>query len=373
MTTRILCVLLLLFSVGAPLAQSKKTPNKKQLKTKLTTIRDKRKAAAQALHAVQKTIRVARVDIGQLDDRIDRVENRYHSAEEKLNAAHDEQIHLGSQLKVAEKDFAVKSEAARQRLKYIRMYGKVSFASALVGSRGVSDLASRTFVFRKIAAQDRKLFEDVKNLMTSIASKKKRSDQLVVEVKDLMVEQRNAHAELTERRQDKKEALNSLQGKAEDLAQYVRQLDQAESEVESAINANPGVFTGSRPGKLAYPVNARITSGFGMRYHPILHYTRMHKGIDFGASYGTTIHSAADGVVITAGRMSGFGNCIIISHGGGLSTVYGHCSAIITHTGARVKRGQPIGRVGASGLATGPHLHFEVHIGSKAVNPRSYL
>lgn len=360
-------------ALGVTGAQTKKPSSTKQLKNQLQDIKEKKQDILKKLHVVRKDIRDVRGDVEEIDSNIDRVEARFHRSEEKLGSAKKEQVSLAQQLKEAQAEYKVKSEMARVRLKYIRMYGKITFASALVGKEGVSQLASRNFVFRKIADKDRELFESVRTLRDQIASKKVRSDQLVGEIQGLMVEQREAHAELSANREVKKDILVGLQGKAADLEKFARQLDAAENEVESIIASRAGHYSATRPGRLSNPCSARITSSFGMRYHPILHYKRMHKGIDYGASYGSTIRAAADGVVISAGRSSGFGNCIIIDHGGGLTTLYAHCSSFIIGNGARVKRGQPIARVGATGLATGPHLHFEVHIGGKAVNPRSYL
>ena len=126
---------------------------------------------------------------------------------------------------------------------------------------------------------------------------------------------------------------------------------------------------GERTGMLAAPVAGRITSGFGMRRHPVLGYMRMHKGIDFGAAWGTPIHAAIDGVVQLAGRSAGYGNFVKLMHAGGVQTGYGHMSRIAVRPGAHVSRGQLIGFVGSTGMSTGPHLHFEVWRGGVSVNP----
>ena len=110
-----------------------------------------------------------------------------------------------------------------------------------------------------------------------------------------------------------------------------------------------------------------------MRYHPILHITRLHAGCDFGAPIGATIRAVAPGEVIHASYMRGYGNVVIVDHGGGISTVYAHCSRISVSDGQRVTRGQHIANVGSTGLSTGPHLHFEVRVNGRAVNPRGYL
>ena len=127
-------------------------------------------------------------------------------------------------------------------------------------------------------------------------------------------------------------------------------------------------------GVLAVPIpGAPITSGFGPRVHPIYGDVRMHTGIDFGAAAGTPIHAAADGVVVSAGPLGGYGNATVIDHGNGLATLYGHQSSIAVAPGQRVSRGQVIGYVGCTGLCTGPHLHFEVRVRGTPVDPMQYL
>ena len=120
---------------------------------------------------------------------------------------------------------------------------------------------------------------------------------------------------------------------------------------------------------MIWPVAARITSGFGRRVHPILRFSRMHNGIDFGASWGTPIHAAADGQVTKAGWAGGYGRQVRITHGEGMATSYSHMSRMVVEPGTFVRQGQLIGYVGSSGLSTGPHLHYEVLRGGTPVDP----
>jgi murein DD-endopeptidase MepM/ murein hydrolase activator NlpD len=122
---------------------------------------------------------------------------------------------------------------------------------------------------------------------------------------------------------------------------------------------------------LIMPVDGHITSYFGYRYHPILHFTRFHAGLDIGASWGSPIVAAGDGRVIAAGWAGGYGREVQIGHGGGITSLYGHMSEIVAQPGTFVHAGQLIGYVGSSGLSTGPHVHFEVRMGGTPVNPLS--
>ena len=124
---------------------------------------------------------------------------------------------------------------------------------------------------------------------------------------------------------------------------------------------------------MAWPSPGRLTSRFGYRTHPIYGDRRLHAGIDVGAGTGTPVRSADDGVVLLSYFSSGYGNLIVVDHGGGVSTAYAHQSARLVAAGDRVARGQLIGRVGSTGNSTGPHLHFEVREDGDPVDPLKYL
>ncbi len=128
---------------------------------------------------------------------------------------------------------------------------------------------------------------------------------------------------------------------------------------------------GEKRGGMTSPVaGARLTSGFGRRFHPILGYFRFHRGVDFGAAWGTPVRAVSDGLVAFSGRHSGYGNHIRLSHSAHFGTSYSHLSRILVSPGSRVLQGQVIGYVGSTGLSTGPHLHFEVYRDGKPVDPR---
>lgn len=121
------------------------------------------------------------------------------------------------------------------------------------------------------------------------------------------------------------------------------------------------------------PVHAPITSPFGLRFHPILHVWRMHSGVDLGAAYGTPVKAVADGVVVSAGPVDGYGDCVIIDHGNQYATLYAHASALEVTAGEQVHAGQTIMMSGNSGLSTGPHLHFEVRLLGTPIDPVPFL
>lgn len=164
-------------------------------------------------------------------------------------------------------------------------------------------------------------------------------------------------------------------GRAED-EQRVRDLQASSDSITALLRrlqaGQPPAPSGK--GVLAYPIASPVvTSNFGWRAHPIFGDRRLHAGTDFKGGSGTPILAAGDGKVVYAGVMRGYGNVVIIDHGRSLATLYAHQSRIGVSNGQRVKRGQVIGAVGATGYATGPHLHFEARVGGTPVDARAYL
>jgi murein DD-endopeptidase MepM/ murein hydrolase activator NlpD len=213
-----------------------------------------------------------------------------------------------------------------------------------------------------------------------VAKRKKRQDQLVVTVASLVRREADQRAQLQDKRDEKGEVLQSLRSKEGHIKQMLAQFEADEREITAEIAAfarrkkRPGeIPLPAFHGHFQRPVSGPITSSFGMRYHPVLHFTRMHKGIDFGVPRGTPIHAGADGEVIVAKYSSSFGNMVIIDHGGGIATLYAHCSRLMVGTGERVHRGQQIASSGATGQAAGPHLHWEVWVHDHAVNPMGWF
>ncbi len=139
-----------------------------------------------------------------------------------------------------------------------------------------------------------------------------------------------------------------------------------------------GALPGSNPGRVSIPSRSpiegvRLSSGYGMRYHPVLGRRRAHKGIDLAAPWGTPIYASADGTVGKAEWYSSYGLYVELEHGGAIETRYGHMSRLNVQAGQHVRKGDLIGFVGSTGRSTGPHLHYEVRIDGVAVNPLPYL
>jgi murein DD-endopeptidase MepM/ murein hydrolase activator NlpD len=142
---------------------------------------------------------------------------------------------------------------------------------------------------------------------------------------------------------------------------------------DDAVVDPPALPPVDAPSNFIWPVNGAVVSAFGFRIHPIFGTQRFHSGIDVNAGSGTPIAAAAGGVVITSGWMDGYGNTVIVDHGGGFATLYAHQSQLAVSVGQSVNQGAIVGYVGSTGWSTGPHLHFEIRIGGAPVDPLGYL
>jgi murein DD-endopeptidase MepM/ murein hydrolase activator NlpD len=166
--------------------------------------------------------------------------------------------------------------------------------------------------------------------------------------------------------------LASFDAEIEEIEGEIASLDKEQSSIKKLI-AERAKAAGAAPGSLIRPVPGGISSGFGPRIHPIYGYSLMHSGADMNGGMGQKIVAAAAGTIFFAGVKGGYGNSIMIDHGGGMVTLYAHQSSFAVSDGQKVNVGQVIGYVGSSGVSTGPHLHFEVRINGNPVDPAKYL
>jgi murein DD-endopeptidase MepM/ murein hydrolase activator NlpD len=167
--------------------------------------------------------------------------------------------------------------------------------------------------------------------------------------------------EVRDRKSDFQSELNALQVESGAVGEFLRQIQAGQK------------LAPRKKRTFKAPVAAPVSSGFGTRVHPILGDVRVHTGIDYAAGTGAPIKSAGNGIVVWAGPRGGYGNAVIIDHRNGLGTLYGHQSRVNVTVGQKVTTGQVVGFVGQTGMATGPHLHFEVRELGAPVDPTMYL
>jgi len=254
-----------------------------------------------------------------------------------------------------------------------------------VSARRRALLRFATLASNETSDELRQLDDDLQRLTVAAAAAERRASReeaARLEVLAALEEDRDAQQrirdQLTEQIVQIESELAQMEAQQEELSQLIRdkQAELAEQErrrqASAAPAATPALSNPSQAGMI-WPTQGRLSSGFGYRRHPILGYSRLHAGLDIGNASGTSIWSAAAGTVIHAGWRGGYGNAVIVDHGGGIATLYAHMSQILVSVGTNVARGDPVGLMGSTGLSTGPHLHFEVRLGGNATDPLLYL
>ena len=310
-------------------------------------------------------------ELKDLNDKLTQAKNDVDKTSMDLAAKEQELNQINNELKV-------KTEILNNRAALIYENNGSSFLEILFKAKDFIDFISRLKMFNLIAKQDAQIVQDVKdkkdanltimNVMLDLKTKQKmRKDDIL----KLVTQSEQKQADIENLYNQKSNLLSGAKADKNALVAMQNQLTAKESQISSILESYK---YGTTPtGKLMWPVIGLLTSYFGMRYHPILHVNRMHTGIDIAAPYGTPVRAADGGQVIQAGYDSGYGNSIIVYHGGGLATWYAHLQGFNCSVGQSVVKGQVIGFVGSTGMATGPHLHFEVRINGAPQNPMQYL
>lgn len=326
------------------------------------------KAATEAdILALNQEIAVARDELKNLDQQI-------ADAEEQLRLT-------GLELEEATKQRDLREELKDNRVRMAYMAGPASFLEVLMESTNVSDFLTRLDTVEAIMKQDNDIVQQAQHYKEQVELKQKQLDDEFEALKLLYADQQKKIAELEAKEQEKEAAIATLEheieeneGISEEAQAQLKEFAKKSAELQAKKKALTQYYKG---GALGMPLQDayRVSSEFGYRIHPIYKTKRLHAGIDLAAPKGTTIYAAESGRVITAQWMSGYGNCVIIDHGGGIWTVYGHImnGGILVSEGDEVKRGQKIAQVGSTGDSTGNHLHFEVRKDSEPVNPRNYV
>lgn len=300
-------------------------------------------------------------DIDALNSKIARLQSRIATLNKEIKV---HQAELDKQL-------AVLSE----RLVVIYEQGDTTYMEVLLGATDIKDLITRVDMLSTIIGQDKELIAEINLRKRDLDNKKADLDVQQRELESSRVSLVEKKSRLASQLKQKKEVLASVQQEKQKYSQAIEELERASAEAEAMILRLQGKGGSIGTGSYTWPTPGyrNITSSYGMRYHPILKVNKLHTGIDVGAPSGAKIVAADSGTVIYSGWLGAYGNTIIIDHGAGISTLYGHQSSRLVNVGAKVSKGQTIGKVGSTGWSTGPHLHFEVRKKGNPVNPRSYI
>jgi murein DD-endopeptidase MepM/ murein hydrolase activator NlpD len=389
---RIALALVLLLAVATP-ALGDDAGKKHQIDSKISTLQDR--LAAQKKHeqslrnevdGYTARIRTLEAKAGDVSLHLQTLEADLSLHQKRLDALNALFQAQSTRLTYLRAQYRHAMTVLNQRLVDIYESDDPSTIDVLLGSSSVQEAIDKVSYLEDIGAQDRSIAAEVavaKAQVTAARAKTKkvrssvsgetaviraRTDQTRA-VRDELVGARN---DLASTRKDKLVDLSTLTASERAEAEEIDALQAASARIAAAIRAaqskdSSGPTQTPSSAGLIWPVQAPITSPFGWRWG------RMHEGIDLGAAYGTPIHAAAAGTVIYCGWEEGYGNFVVIDHGGNLATAYGHQSRIAVTCGQHVEQGQVIGYVGSTGHSTGPHLHFEVRVDGNPVDPLGYL
>ena len=277
-------------------------------------------------------------------------------------------------LAAAEIEYERKSTALGKRVRDIYINGQISYVDVLFGAKDFADLLTRMDLLKRVIKQDYDLVHEVleqRDAMVALkeALEKDKAAQEPLEKKArearlAMEDKVAAQQALIDQMKYDKETIDRKQDEARAASERITRMLQ-----RSGLRNLPVQGTGA----MIWPLVGPITSPFGWRTHPITGAQRFHSGIDIGGDYGDPIYAAQAGTVEYAGWISGYGYAVIINHGGGISTLYGHCQSLEVSTGQSVAQGELIAECGSTGNSTGPHCHFEVRVSGEPVNPLEYL
>jgi murein DD-endopeptidase MepM/ murein hydrolase activator NlpD len=339
--------------------------------------------------------------ISQVTSRIRSLQSSVDSAQGRLDSLrrvlglHQEKLYAlarvyalqTEQYRFLRGQYAIASARLNRRLVDLYESERPDTLAVVLSASDFSGLLDQLEYLRQIGAQDHDIADTVasaRDRMRATRARTKQTRDAVARVTHQIAAKTYEQQKVAERllasqnslraaRQDKQSRLASTQESEKEYLNEVNGLQAASARLaarlrSSASSTSSGPVDSSPSSSgLIWPVSGPITSPFGWRWG------RMHEGIDIGVSYGTPIHAAASGTVVYCGWEGGYGNLVVIDHGGGLATAYGHQSSIAASCGQHVGQGEVVGYVGCTGHCFGPHLHFEVRINGSPVDPLGYL
>jgi len=343
---------------------------------KLQAIQQRKAQILQRVQALKQREHAAVEELSGLQQRLEQTSIRLEDSRYRMGRARRALDASQTALKSASRKFRREQILASRRLRSVYKHRNENLWEAMLTSPDLGSFITRYQYLKYISRQDQILLDNLKARRAQMSLEKRRHGQALQEITSLtnnIADQKREIAEDTEAQTGLVSRIRNERAAAEAaLAQLERDSQQIEAMIRRLMAARrrtPRLGTG----RFLRPVAAAVGDTFGLRYHPILHVRRPHRGVDFRAASGQTIHAVDRGSVIFSGWFGSFGKVVIVDHGGDLTSLYAHCSRLYVDRGQAVERGQAIAAVGSTGLSTGPHLHFEVRLDGTPVDPLRYL
>ena len=336
--------------------------------------------------------------IGSVSEQLRQIEEQLRQATTELNTITEQRVAVENditlnerQLAEAQKRLEGREAVFYKRVRDIYINGRLSYLDVVIGSKDFSDFANRLEVLKRIIDSDINLISEIKKERAQIEAHKKKLEEDRAKLVDLEKAALAKQAEIEQKKAERNVVLQKAQNDRAVAMQAIEELNASSAQISAMLKERQAARAAAAAaaaqaagqgssytwvqgtGQLGWPVSGEITSPYGYRVHPIWGTTIYHSGIDIGVDEGTPVHAADSGVIVWSGWMGGYGYAVVIDHGNGLSTLYGHNSELAVDEGQSVSKGQVVAYAGSTGNSTGPHVHFEVRENGDPVDPMGYL
>lgn len=336
--------------------------------------------------------------IGSVSEQLRQIEGQLRQATTELNTITEQRVAVENditlnerQLAEAQKRLEGREAVFYKRVRDIYINGRLSYLDVVIGSKDFSDFANRLEVLKRIIDSDINLISEIKKERAQIEAHKKKLEEDRAKLVELEKAALAKQAEIEQKKAERNVVLQKAQNDRAVAMQAIEELNASSAQISAMLKERQAARAAAAAaaaqsagqgssytwvqgtGQLGWPVSGEITSPYGYRVHPIWGTTIYHSGIDIGVDEGTPVHAADSGAIVWSGWMGGYGYAVVIDHGNGLSTLYGHNSELAVDEGQSVSKGQVVAYAGSTGNSTGPHVHFEVRENGDPVDPMGYL
>lgn len=343
----------------------------------------------QVIEDVSAKLKQIQADLDAANARLQSIRSRQAEINAQIVQTQNEIVKMEAYLKT-------RQNVLNRRVRAIYMHGQLNYLEVILGANSFSDFANRVELLKRVIRSDYNLILEIQKQKAAIEAKKAQLEEDKRQLDALAAEAEKTQKEIAAKKAEQQKVLDAAKSNKAAAAQMEQDLNAQLASVRNLIQQRLAAAEAARQaaqqassdegggggsddnyvqgtGAMGWPCSGPITSPFGYRTHPIFGTTIFHAGIDIGVDYGTPIHAADSGVVVYSGWISGYGNAVIIDHGGGISTLYGHNQSLAVSEGQSVSKGSVIAYAGSTGNSTGPHCHFEVDVNGSPVNPMGYL
>lgn len=343
-------------------------------------VENKIEEANTQLEYVQGELSNTMLKVQETEDKILKYQKEVDELGEKMETLQKSIDESTAKLQIASQNYEEKSDLLAKRLVAMYEAGDTQYLDVLLKSNSITEFISRYYIIQEVAEYDSILINEVEQEKNNIETTKQKLENEQAEIKIIKAKNEQTTIVLSNMKTLQKSYISKLSENEKKLQKQITEYknDQAEIERQILLATNvidPDIqYTG---GEMLWPVaisGTVVTSDYGTREHPIQGVVKEHTGIDIGNTpTGSPVVAAADGVVTYAGWLGGYGNCVMINHGEGVVTLYGHGNKILTSVNKKVKQGETIMEVGSTGNSTGPHLHFEVRVNGICTSPWQFV